>query len=186
VSAGPPQPHRLESPRLLLRPLTPADQTAFHAINSDPEVARYLFDGRQIAPADSAAMLDASRRLLARDGHGLFTVRLRDREAIVGWAGFLESGDPPVLEIVYALLPAVWGHGFAVEATRAVLTWGARHLGITVFRASVDAPNLASLRVLETLAFRETARSGGGGGDLVHFTLDPTALDPSGIVCVLA
>jgi ribosomal-protein-alanine N-acetyltransferase len=184
VSAGPPQPHRLETARLLLHPLAPADQETFHAINNDPGVARYLFDGRQITASESTALLDASRVLLARHGHGLFAVRLRDDGALIGWAGYLESGNPPVLEVAYALLAAARGHGFAVEATRAVMTWGARHLGMSMFHASVDAPNVASLRVLEKLAFRETGRSAGVAGDLVHFTLDATALDPSGVVCL--
>ena len=186
MSAAAPKPRRLETPRLLLHPLTLADQAAFHAINIDPDVARYLFDGRQVSPANSAAMLDASRALLASQGHGLFAVRPRDAETMVGWAGYLLSGHPPVLEVAYAVAPAVWGRGIAVEATRAVMVWGARHLGMTAFHASSDAPNLASLRVLEKLGFREAWHGVGVAGALIHLTLDAAAVDPSGIVCVAA
>jgi len=186
VTGAAPRPLRLETPRLLLHPLVPADLAAFHAINIDPAVARYLFDGRHVTLADSARMLDDSRTLLARDGHGLFAVRLRDDHAVIGWSGSLLAGEPHVLEIVYALVPTMWGRGIAVEATRAALTWGACHVGLTEFHASVDAPNVASLRLLAKLGFRETGRSAGSMGDLVHWTLDGAQVDPSGIVCVAA
>jgi ribosomal-protein-alanine N-acetyltransferase len=186
VTATVARPLRLETPRLLLHPLVPADLAAFHAINTDPAVARYLFDGRQVTMADSARMLDDSRTLLARHGHGLFAVRRRDNDAVIGWSGYLRAGEPPDVEIVYALAPAAWGRGIAVEATRAAIIWGARYLGMTEFHASVDAPNLASLRVLEKLGFREARRGAGCAGELVHCTLDAALVHPSGIVCVAA
>ncbi len=176
------RPHRIATPRLLLRPLTGADQTAFHSINTDPAVRRYLFDDRVLAPDDSAAMLAHSRALLDRDGHGLFGVALGADEALVGWAGYLLCHEPPQLEIAYALLPSHWGRGIAVEASRGVMTWGARHLRMHAFHASTDAPNLASIRVLEKLGFRETRRTAA----LVHYVLEAARLDQSGVVCVVA
>jgi [ribosomal protein S5]-alanine N-acetyltransferase len=181
-----PRPLRIDTARLTLRPLAPSDQAAFHAVNADPAVARYLFDGRIVSPADSAAMLAASRALLEGEGHGLFAVAMRGDPALVGWAGFLHSHTPPVLEIAYALLLEHWGRGIAVEATRAVMTWGARHLRMTEFHASTDAPNLASIRVLEKLGFRETRRTHLPRAALVHLTLDAARVDQSGVACVVA
>jgi [ribosomal protein S5]-alanine N-acetyltransferase len=181
-----PRPRRLDTPRLALRPLTHADDAAFHVVNTHPAVRRYLFDDRVMTPGESAAMVAQSIELLEREGHGLFGVAFRADAALVGWAGFLHGHAPPVLEIAYALLPEHWGRGIAVEATRAVMTWGARHLRMTEFHASTDAPNLASIRVLEKLGFRETRRTHPPPAALVHFTLDATRVDQSGVACVVA
>jgi ribosomal-protein-alanine N-acetyltransferase len=174
------RPLRLETTRLVLRPLASADEPAFHAINADPDVRRYLFDDRLLSPDDSAAMLARSRTLLERDGLGLFGIALRGDATLVGWAGYLLSHEPPQLEIAYALLPSHWGRGIAVEACRAVMTWGARHAGLREFQASTDVPNHPSIRVLEKLGFRETHRAGA----LVHFALDARRLDRSNVVYV--
>src|SRR4029453_757000 len=103
-----------------------------------------------------------------------------------GGAVFPPHPPPPVLEIAYALLLEHWGRGIAVEATRAVMTWGARHLRMTEFHASTDAPNLASIRVLEKLGFRETRRTHLPRAALVHLTLDAARVDQSGVACVVA
>lgn len=182
----PPRPARLETQRLVLRPLGRDDAAAFHAINVDPSVRRYLFDDHVLSPEMSADMLGRSLDLLAREGHGLFGITLRGGDALVGWAGYLYPQDPQVLEIGYALLPAYWGRGIAVEASRAVMVWGMRHLGLTAFRASTDAPNAASIRVLEKLGFAPTHRTPGPAAEQVHFALHGARLDQSGVVCVAA
>lgn len=181
-----PRPLRLETRRLLLVPLTASDATAFHAVNIDPGVRRYLFDDRVVTREDSGAILRRSLDLLARDGSGLFAAILRGDTTLIGWAGYLHSHEPPVLEIANALLPGYWGRGLAGEASCAVMTWGIRHLGLDAFRASADAANVASIRVLEKLGFGETHRTGPPERALVHFAIDAARVDQSGVVCVAA
>src|SRR5262249_29724767 len=101
-------------------------------------------------------------------------------------AGYLHSHQPPVLEIAYALLPRYWGRGLAVEATRAVMTWGVRWLGLTGLRASIDASNVASIRVLEKLGFVESKRTGRRRAETPHFVIDAAHVDQSDVVCVRA
>ena len=180
------RPLRIETPRLVLYPLAREHETGFHAINTDPAVRRFLFDGNSVSAADSAEMLSRSLALLDREGHGLFGVSLRGDDALAGWAGYLHSHHPPVLEVAYALLPRYWGRGFAVEAMRGVMTWGVRCLGLKALRASTDAPNTASIRVLEKLGFVESKRTGCSGAELIHFVIDAAKVDQSDVVCVRA
>ena len=180
MNAVAPRPRRLDTPRLVLRPLTLADHAAFHDINTIPAVRRYLFDDRVLEAAESRAMLARSIAQHDDDGLGLFGISLRPVHARVGWAGYLRHA--PGLEIVYALLPPYWGRAIAVEACRAVMTWGVRHAGLTEFHSSVDVPNCASIRVLEKLGFRETRRTGA----LIHFALDASRLDQSNVTCLAA
>jgi putative addiction module component (TIGR02574 family) len=60
----------------------------------------------------------------------------------------------------YAIGRAWWGQGLATEAARAVLTWAGAMFGLRQIRASTDARNTGSLRVMEKLGMqRVTVRA---------------------------
>jgi RimJ/RimL family protein N-acetyltransferase len=59
--------------------------------------------------------------------------------------------------LIYELLRAAHGYGYATEAGRAVVTW-AGEAGYARLWATVRDWNVASRRVLEKLGFRETGR----------------------------
>jgi RimJ/RimL family protein N-acetyltransferase len=166
----------------VLRPLGASDEAVLHAINTDPDVRRFLFDNVVLPPAESAAMLSASATLFASEGIGLFGITQRDDPALVGWAGYLRPRPESPLEIGYALVRSLWGRGLTVEACRAVMTWGANHAHLAEFHASTDVWNLASIRVLDKLGFSETGRAGA----LIFFARDARRLDRSDVVCVAA
>jgi uncharacterized protein (TIGR02246 family) len=69
----------------------------------------------------------------------------------------------------------VWGHGLATEIARAVLQDARTLLGMPVVRASTDAPNAASIRVLERLGFRVERQGVVAGVDTVFFRFDESA-----------
>jgi [ribosomal protein S5]-alanine N-acetyltransferase len=168
-----PDPRGLTTSRLVLDPLQDADLVDLQALDALPEVRRYLFD-------DLVWTLDETRerllvenaRLWREEGRGLFAIRERGADPMVGWIGFWYFHEPPVLEVGYALHPRVWGRGYVTEAAQAVMAWAAGQHGDTVFRASTDAPNEASVRVLQRLGFREVARRPGRVYETVHFARD--------------
>jgi RimJ/RimL family protein N-acetyltransferase len=166
----------------MLRPLSASDEAVFHAINTDPDVRRFLFDNVVLTPADSAAMLSASVELFTSEGLGLFGITQRDDPVLVGWAGYLRPRPDSPLEIGYALMRSLWRRGITVEACRAVMTWGADQAHLGEFHASTDVWNLASIRVLDKLGFGETGRAGA----LIFFARDAHRLDRSDVVCVAA
>jgi RimJ/RimL family protein N-acetyltransferase len=176
------RPLRLETRRLVLRPLSASDEAVFHAINTDPDVRRFLFDNVVLTPADSAAMLSSSVELFTREGLGLFGITQRDDPVLVGWAGYLRPRPASPLEIGYALVRSLWGRGITVEACRAAMVWGAEHARLEKFHASTDVWNIASIRVLEKLGFAETERAGA----LIFFARDARRLDRADVVCVAA
>jgi hypothetical protein len=95
-----PDPHVIETRRLILRPLTAADCTAFHALLVEPGVRRYLLDD-EVVTLDwvVGAIADSVRRFAVGD-LGLWALRLRapepDTDAaistavtdVVGFCGF--------------------------------------------------------------------------------------------------
>jgi RimJ/RimL family protein N-acetyltransferase len=68
-------------------------------------------------------------------------------------AGPNESGQ---VEIGYTLLPGARGHGYAIEAVRAMFDWARRVHGIRRFRASVAPDNERSLNLIGKLGFVHT------------------------------
>lgn len=160
---------RITTARLALSALEACDLEAFHHLNTDPAVRRYLFDDRIWSLEETRTILMAENlRLWAAAGRGLFGVREGTGGALVGWIGFWYFHEPPVLEIGYALAPGVRGRGYATEAARGLMAWAAAVHGDREFRASTDAPNEDSLRVLAHLGFREVRRSPGVRHETVH------------------
>jgi RimJ/RimL family protein N-acetyltransferase len=68
-------------------------------------------------------------------------------------AGPNEQGQ---VEIGYTLMPEARGHGYAIEAVRAMFEWATRAHGIRRFRASVAPDNERSLNLIGKLGFRHT------------------------------
>lgn len=166
----------LETPRLRLAPFRSDEAGLLHQLWMDPGVRRYLWDDQVIPPEQTAEILTKSEELFRQHGYGLWAVRLRLRNGppsgdLAGFAGFWHFRDPPELELIFGLAPAAWGLGLAVEASRALLRYAFEELGFPEVRASTDAANQASLRVLEKLGMRCERRATVQGLDTVFFSL---------------
>jgi len=168
---------QIETARLRLRPVAEADVAGLLAFFRDDHVRRYLLDGALVDEAWVRREIAASRDRVASGSHGLYVVMLTARGAggvvgrISGVAGFRPDHDPPVLELVYAFLPAYTGQGFATEVGRALVEHFFASDVADVLDAAVDVPNTNSIRVLEKLGFREVRRSPGAFGEMVHYQL---------------
>ncbi len=147
----------LVTDRLELRPVCDAEVAELHGVFSDPDVRRYLCDGQDFGAPWVRETVGKSLALFARRGLGLWAVRAPGAPEIVGVVGYAEFRDPPVLELLYALLPSQWGRGLATEAVRVLIDHG-YSTGLEEIEASIDAPNRASARVLGRLGFREHHR----------------------------
>ena len=60
------------------------------------------------------------------------------------------------VEIGYTLLPEARGHGYAIEAVRAMFDWARRVHGVRRFRASVAPDNERSINLIAKLGFVRT------------------------------
>jgi [ribosomal protein S5]-alanine N-acetyltransferase len=140
----------LETPRLVLRPLTAADAAAVHAQWTEPDVRRYLWDDEVISLERAREVLDSSARDFAERRYGLWGACDAASGALTGFAGCRPwpAGQP---ELMYGLWPAWWGRGLATEAAHGVLAHVFETLGHPVVMAATDPPNTASVRVLERL-----------------------------------
>jgi RimJ/RimL family protein N-acetyltransferase len=90
---------------------------------------------------------------------GILAVVRKGTADVIGYCGLIlhGNGSPDEPELVYELLRAAHGCGYATEAGRAVVTW-VGEAGYQRMWAGVRDWNAASRRVLEKLGFRETGR----------------------------
>jgi ribosomal-protein-alanine N-acetyltransferase len=167
-------PH-LETARLRLTPVTAADVAELHALWSTPEVRTFLWDG-EIIPLDrTTSIATESARLFATHGFGLWAARLCGDAEIAAFGGLWYFRDPPELELLYGVAAERWRRGLATEMAGAVVSYAFQALGHQVIRASTDAGNTASVRVLEKLGFALERRALTGGLDTLFYQLHRSA-----------
>lgn len=162
----------LTSERLRLRPFVDADEA--WRLWTDAEMRRYLWDGEILSRERADEVLAASAHDFAERRFGLWRVSERGSDAMIGFCGLRSGEAGPVPELLYGLLPAHWGRGFATEAARAVLSYGFGTLGLERIDAATDVPNTASARVLERLGMRLERRATVGGHDTLFYSLART------------
>lgn len=144
----------LSTDRLTLRMFREPDLDAYTALLANPEVMRYIGDGR------TGTRNEAWRHMATILGHwhlrgyGMFAVERRDNGQFVGRVGFWNPEGWPGLEIGWALLREHWGHGYATEAARACLQFGFDELQFSRVISLIHPSNQQSIRVAERLGER--------------------------------
>ena len=161
----------IDTDHLRLWPLGDADAEALHHLFTDPDVRRHLWDDQVIPREQTMEVIETSQRRFAERGFGLWGVHSRDAEALIGFCGYWFFRDPPELELLYGIAPAQWGRGYATEAARALVRYGFEQLQLDTVRGSADAPNVASVRVLEKAGLQFEKRLTVGGRDTVFYHL---------------
>jgi ribosomal-protein-alanine N-acetyltransferase len=149
--------------RLVVRQLRPDDLDDFAAICADPDVLRYMGDGKPLTREQTETWIGVSLTNYAERGWGCFAVTTRENDRLIGFCGFARPPERPgIVELIYAFTPEQWGKGYATEVAGAMLNFGFEQCGLTRIEATVDPPNLASKRVLAKIGmtYERTGRDG--------------------------
>ena len=161
----------IETPRLRMRPFEPGDVDELHRVFIDPGVRRFLLDDQIVSREWVEEEINASIARFKAGSAGLFCVFAKDDGILMGFCGFRPFFEPPELQLLYGLLPAYWSRGFATEAARAMIEFGFGELGFDRLVASVDVPNITSVRVLEKLGMTIDRRETINGLDTAFYIL---------------
>jgi RimJ/RimL family protein N-acetyltransferase len=152
---------RLETERLILRPFTDADLPVLAAYRSDPEIARYQSWDLPYTMAQARMMLARMRERPAGTPGTWHQVAAECRRTgvLIGDCAFCVCDEDPPLqaEIGYTVSTGYQGHGYATEATAALLSHLFDTLRLHRVFAKCDAENGASARVLLRLGMRQEA-----------------------------
>jgi RimJ/RimL family protein N-acetyltransferase len=145
-------PDRLETERLILRPIARGDALAiFAGYAQDPEVVRYLIWRPHRRLIDTEAYI---ARCLAAPAVRSRTYALIDRiEMRLVGAFDLRRPEPHRIDCGYVLARPFWGRGLMTEALRAAAHWAMAEPEIWRIGAVCDAANIASARVMEKAGF---------------------------------
>jgi RimJ/RimL family protein N-acetyltransferase len=146
--------------RLILRPYTPGDLDALHAIESRPDVARYLYwRERDRAQARESLRRKIEATALDKDGDSLtLAATLPPDGRLIGDVQLnLLSREHRQGEIGYVFHPDHGGRGYATEAAEAMLRIGFEEAGLHRVIGRLDGRNTASARLLERLGMRREA-----------------------------
>jgi ribosomal-protein-alanine N-acetyltransferase len=158
----------LTSERLLMRPIAEPDVALLHRHWTDENVRRYLSDRRVIEHAMAEAFVASSLESAPCRDYGLWVLEDRNRARFLG----VRDGELDGPELLYSIEPACGGQGLATESARRVLAHGFDDLGLGRVQATVDAPNGASVRVLEKLGFRRTREAALDSSTLLYCELE--------------
>ncbi|MFD5729325.1 MULTISPECIES: GNAT family N-acetyltransferase [unclassified Streptomyces] len=144
----------LETPRLVLHPMTPAEAERV-AAGSPPAGARWA-PGYPSPGERGAAARHLATCLATGDPSpfGSYEIRLRADGVVIGGIGFHAAPDERRgVTIGYGLVESARGQGYASEALRALLRF-AREQGVVRVRGDADTDNIASQRVMTAAGMR--------------------------------
>ena len=151
-------PKAIETPRLILRPWQGHDLAPYAEICADPEVMKYVADGKPRTPEQSADAIRFFEGEWHTRGYGVFAVELKETDQLMGFAGFLYPDFlPQVLpsvEIGWRFGRPFWGRGYATEAAQAALDYGLNDRGLTDIVSIFHLENKASERVMQKIGLR--------------------------------
>lgn len=162
---------RLETARLCLQPLAEENLETLHALWTDPQVRKFLWDDIVIVKEATQAVLASSRSSFEEHGFGFWNVLLTKTRQFAGFCGLRFVDETPEVEILYGLWPEFWGKGFATEAAQAVLRYGFEGCDLDRIVAGTDPPNAASLRVIERLGMKFHRRDRRNALDVIYYSL---------------
>ncbi len=145
----------LETKRLSLREIIPADAEAIFRIRGDYEVTRL-----NIGPAYER--IEQARDLIAGMAKGYqdeseirWGITFKPDNTVIGMCGYnYWIRHDQRASIGYDLARAYWGQGIITEAIRAVIDFGFKCMNLNRIEADADGRNRASIRVLEKVGFR--------------------------------
>src|SRR4051812_28466965 len=150
----------IETERLHLRGMTPADLDNLQAMFGREDVSRYLmWEPMDLESVTALLERRVAQTTMQKEGQGVAGA-LEERasrrvvgEVILRWL----SEESRQGEIGWALHPDAQGKGYATEGAREVLRLGFEELGLHRIIAECDPRNDASIRVMERLGMRREA-----------------------------
>ncbi len=134
----------------MLRPWVESDRDAFAVMTADPAVMEHL--PSVLTRLESDALADRFQAQAAATGFELWAVEVVGDQDFAGFVRLsVPAFMPDVVEIGWWLARGAWGHGYATEGARAVLSDGFERHGLDEIVSFTVPANVRSWRVMERL-----------------------------------
>lgn len=142
---------QITTDRLLLRGFEPRDVEPYIALLADPDVARFLADGRALTRVEAWRQLAMILGHWMLKGYGLWAVEERATGRLIGRIGCHDPEGWPAFEVGYVLARDAWGKGYAREGAAAALAYGRDTLRRDEIISIIRPANVGSIRVATAL-----------------------------------
>jgi len=161
----------LESPRLRLRRLRSSDEQDLIALDSDPDVMRYV--GSPAGPRSADEIAKRLQLWIAEDRGplGFWVVEGRLDGGFRGLCALIPMPSGGDVELAYRLGRASWGRGLATEAARTLVEYAFEVVGLQQVVAVTYPDNRASQRVLEKVGFTPRGFVDYKGVQVAHYVI---------------
>ncbi len=150
---------RLETERLLLRPIELSDAEDMFTMDNNPNVHQYLWQQPTQNIEETIKIIEYIRKQYIDNNIGRFATILKETGEFIGWTGIkyindhVENGNTNFYDYGYRLNEKFWNKGYATEASIAWLNYGFDQMNIKEMNAYTHAQNGASNHVLQKVGF---------------------------------
>jgi RimJ/RimL family protein N-acetyltransferase len=168
----------LETERLRLRMFRQDDLDAYSTICADPEVMRYLGEGKALSRTEAWRQIAMILGHWSLRGFGLWAVEERATGTLVGRIGFFQPEGWPGFELGWMLRRASWGKGYASEGAGRALAHAFTEMGRDHLISLIRPANQASIRVAERLGQRLEGRTDLFGHEALVYGIDRARWSP--------
>lgn len=145
---------KLETERLILRPLKDSDAADLYPIINDPEVSNNLLVPHPFPKSRMLPWIRERREALLNKERYMLAVVPREIGKAIGICGLIGiSWEHMNGEMIYWIGKPHWGKGYITEAGRELLRFGFEDLGFERISVGCFTRNKASSRVIEKLGF---------------------------------
>lgn len=148
----------LETDRLYLRRVSPADVPQVLELRGNAETMKYIPRPLITNVEDALAHIDIINEKIDQNSGINWGITLQDSDTIIGIIGHYRiQPENHRSEIGYMLQPQFHGKGYATEAIKAVLQYGFNVMNLHSIEAVIDPENILSEKVLVKCGFVKEA-----------------------------
>ena len=145
---------RLETDRLVIKPLTLANLDDYAAMVADPAVMRYLNEGVPRTREYASNYLGNLVKQQKEKGFTRYGVFARSDGELLGHCGYKDIEGR--IDIGWTYVRRVWGKGIGTEAAKAVLKYGFDALDFADITARTVPENKGSVGIMKAVGMRLT------------------------------
>ena len=163
---------RIETNRLILRPFELSDTEAAFGWLGDPAVMPFTPSGPDKSIEETKTRLVGFVDHQQAHGFSKWVVLDRNSGVAIGDSGLVVLQDYGWIDLGFRFAQQYWGRGLATEAASAWVRAAFGEFRLKRLGALVHSGNVASIRVLEKVGFRQQRRDTIMGMDSIVFALD--------------
>ena len=146
----------IETERLYFRNFKQEDIEGVWALDSDPEVHKYLGNEPLISKEQIPPIIKSIQDQYERNGIGRWAAFRKEDDKFIGWSGLKyidKEGDGIIHshDVGYRFIRAFWGMGYATESAKAGLAYGFNVMNLPLIYGIAHHKNIASNKVLKKI-----------------------------------